>query len=369
MRVLYDHQVFSLQNAGGGSRYYYQLARYLSNVPDVSTNLLLCSNDTVYPFTQLASANVRVISFGNTLLPGGQRYVANEFLASCIVPFLGKMDVYHPTHHRVMPLVRACRIVATHHDCTHERFPHGFRYLDKVLRAKKLLYDRADVIICVSEASRKDLLNFYAVEEAKTRVIYHGVSSLSRCQEAAERLRARLRRDYVLFVGRRGLYKNFAGLLKAFHETRLSDSFDLLAVGGGPLTSAESALIASLNLSESVINIPMASDEILAESYAGAKVFVYPSLWEGFGFPPLEAMSFGCPVVATNASSIPEVCQDAPFYFEADDPDSFNRALLKAIDDEEARWRASARGREVAAQYRWEKCGEETLALYRECQA
>jgi glycosyltransferase involved in cell wall biosynthesis len=227
---------------------------------------------------------------------------------------------------------------------------------------------RVDAIICVSESCRQDLLQFYNLDPAKTRVIRHGLSPLPRSAQAAANLRGRLRRDYVLYVGMRAAFKNFAGLLKAFHETKLHRSLDLLVLGGGPLTAQEKALIASLEMSDCVTCLPIISDELLAEAYAGAKLFVYPSLNEGFGFPPLEAMSLGCPVLASRVSSIPEVCQDAPFYFDPADQDSFNRELVRAMSDQDARKQVIKRGREVAAQYSWEKCGQETLALYRACQ-
>ena len=148
-------------------------------------------------------------------------------------------------------------------------------------------------------------------------------------------MQRRLRRDYVLYVGTRARYKNFEGLLKAFHETGLHQSFDLLALGGGALTPAEEKLIASLGIGRSVICLPLVSDELLAEAYAGAKLFVYPSFSEGFGFPPLEAMSANCPVLASRVSSIPEVCRDAPFYFDPADQHCFQDALLRAINDDE----------------------------------
>ena len=109
----------------------------------------------------------------------------------------------------------------------------------------------------------------------------------------------KLRRDYLLYVSGRSVYKNFTGLLKAFRESGLYRSFDLLVLGGGPLTPEEVDLIAQLGLTDSIISIPVASDSLLAEAYAGAKLFVYPSLWEGFGLPPLEAMAAGCPVLAS----------------------------------------------------------------------
>src|SRR5271157_156214 len=367
MRVFYDHQIFSLQDVGGVSRYHYELARYLTTAHDVQTELFLGTNGTVYPFRELSSPNTRVTGFGGRLRAGGRRYVVNEVLCNSVAPFLGRMDVYHPTLYRLMPLVRSRCIVATHYDCTHERFPHIFRYLKEVLRAKQALFTRADVIICISESARKDLLEFYGVEAAKTRVIHLGVSRLPRCLAAAAMLREKLRRDYVLYVGSRAPYDNFNGLLKAFRETGLHDSLDLLVLGGGALTPEEAALAAELELHENIISIPRVSDELLGEAYAAARLFVCPSLWEGFGLSPLEAMDAGCPVLASNTSSIPEVCQDAPFYFDPKDQASFASALLHAVNDEEARREAVARGRKVAAQYTWKRCGEETLELYREC--
>ena len=278
------------------------------------------------------------------------------------------MDVYHPTAYLRMPVVRARRVVATHHDCTHERYPGLFPDVKKVLWARKWLFPRVDAVICVSESCRQDLLHFYNVDPAKTRVIHHGVNPLPRSAEVAASLRKQLRRDYVLYVGMRAAFKNFAGLLRAFRETRLHESFDLLVLGGGPLNVREKAQIASLEMSDCVVSLPIVSDELLAEAYAGATLFVYPSLNEGFGFPPLEAMSVGCPVLTSRVSSIPEICLDAPFYFDPIDQGSFNAALLHAVSDEGARKQVIERGREVAVQYSWEKCGQETLALYRECQ-
>jgi glycosyltransferase involved in cell wall biosynthesis len=177
-----------------------------------------------------------------------------------------------------------------------------------------------------------------------------------------------VRREYLLYVGMRASFKNFTGLLRAFYETELKHTMDLLVLGGGPLTADEKDWIAKWKLSDSVISMPRANDGLLAEAYAGARLLVYPSWSEGFGLPPLEAMTLGCPVLATNRPAVPEICQDAPFYFDPQDQGSFNRALLQAVSDEVARQRAVERGREVAAQYSWDKCGRETLALYRECQ-
>ena len=368
MRILYDHQLFSRQSAGGASRYFFELLRYVAQVPEVEAELLMGMQHSAYPLRQLASANLRVTGVDGPALPGIWLYLANEALSNVLGGLRGTMDIYHPTLYRRVPIVRTRRVVATHHDCTQERFPREFRYADKVRRAKKSLYERADAILCVSEFCRKELLEFYDIDRSKTHVIHHGLSQLPRSPQAARSLQQHLRNDYLLYVGSRASYKNFHGLLQAFRETGLAESFDLLTLGGGALTTAEQSLIAQLGLTQSVICLPLVSDELLAEAYAGARLFVYPSLSEGFGFPPLEAMSLDCPVLASRVSSIPEVCQDAPFYFDPADQNSFAGELLRAMNDEPARQGVIARGREVAARYSWEKCGRETLAVYRQCQ-
>ena len=368
MRVLYDHQVFSLQNAGGQSRYFYELVRFLATVPGVHTEVWIGINGTVHPFRALEGSTTRVRELPEWLDPGMGRYLVNEVWSNVRVALHGKLDVYHSTNLMRMPMVRARRVVVTHHDCTHERFPQYFSDVKKIYWARRRLFPSVDAIICVSESCRRDLLQFYDVDPGKTRVIHHGISRLPRSGEAAAELRRRVHRDYLLFVGMRPGFKNFDGLLRAFHESKLRNSLDLVVLGGKPLSNDERSLVAQLGLRESVVWLPKVSDEILAEAYAGATLFVYPSFNEGFGFPPLEAMSLDCPVLASRIASTEEVCHDAPFYFDPADQDAFVLALQRAVTDDQARRDAIERGRRVAALYSWETCGRQTLAVYRDCQ-
>jgi glycosyltransferase involved in cell wall biosynthesis len=366
LRIFYDHQVFSLQNVGGVSRYYFELLRQFASQEGVQQELFLGLHQTELPFQALASDSLRVVGCQSSLDPGGRRYVANEALGNAYVVTRGKFDIYHATHHRYMPLVRARKMVITHCDCTHEKFPAEFRYLDRVLLAKRALFARADAIICISESSRQDLLNFYNVDSAKTRVIHLGLTRLSRSPHDSDEIKRRVRRDYVLYVGSRAIYKNFRGFLQAFRDTQLHEDFDLLVLGGGPFSAPELELVSDLGMAQSVVTFSRVTDGLLAEAYAGAKLLAYPSLSEGFGLPPLEAMSLGCPVLACHSSSVPEICGEVPFYFAPGSPDSLRDALLQAVRDEAARARAVERGRVVASLYSWERCAEQTLALYRE---
>jgi len=335
-------------------------------MPQVALELLIGTTRTIYPLQQL-SGGAHVRAFSGPRLNAFWNYTLNEAFGNCIAPFLGKIDVYHPTLYRIMPGVRSRAVVATHHDCTQERFPQDFRYVDKVMRAKRSLYAAADAIICVSESCRQELLQFYAVDGSKAHVVHHGLTRLPLNQKTQSKLRRQMRREFLLYVGSRARYKNFGGLLTAFRETGLHRSFDLLALGGGPLTDEERGMLAKLELNESVVIMPSAEDDLLAAAYSLARLFVYPSFSEGFGLPPLEAMSLDCPVLASRASSIPEICREAPFYLDPANQESIQRELLQAVGDEEARRQSIQRGREVSSLYSWEKCGQETLAVYRAC--
>jgi len=386
MRILYDHQVFSLQNAGGASRYHYELMRALceSQPPthvredmhtDIHTEIhaeaWLGLHDGTYPFSALRGARAQVLSCGPALDRGKFRYLVNELFSNALAPFAGTMDVYHPTLYRRMPLVRARRVVVTHHDCAHERFPQLFSNAAAIIAAKRRLYAQADAIICVSESSRQDLFRFYGTDRAKTRVIHHGLRPLAGSADAAAQLQSLLPespQNYLLFVGARPPYKNFHALLQAFQGSGLSASMLLLVAGGGPLTGEERALAQKLGIDRRLVVVPAVTDALLAEAYKSARLLVYPSRCEGFGFPPLEAMAAGCPALVGRTSSLPEICRDAAFYFDPENPRSLERELIAAASDEPARARARQRGAEVAALYSWQKCAEETLALYRECQ-
>ena len=367
MRILYDHQVFSLQNAGGASRYYYELARYFAARADTRLDLVLGFSGTALPFRDLSSSSTRVTLLSTKLPPGLPRYVINELLGNAVAIFRGKFDIYHPTLYRSMPIVRSRKIVVTHHDCVHERFPDLFPNVDRIIRAKRKLFAAADAVICVSESSRRDLVRFYKVDEKKLCVVYHGLSRLQRDPVGAGQFRSGRSKPYVLYVGSRARYKNFEGLLRAFAQCHLQDTVDLVVVGGGPLRATELAAARELGIDRVLDVFPSASDAVLAEAYANAELFVYPSLCEGFGFPPLEAMSLGCPVLVSHSSSLPEVCRDGASYFDPADPDSLARALAGALSLKAANAPVIARGREIAAGFDWHCCGQQTYDVYRTC--
>ena len=364
MRVLYDHQVFSLQDAGGASRYHFELIRNLQGRDEIAIEMLLGLSGSVMPFCGLQQARTRVFGRCTAMKPGLSRYAINELISAVVAPLLGRVDIYHPTLYRALPWVRRRGVVVTHHDCIHERFPHLFPNAALIVDTKRKLFAQADAILCVSASSQRDLLHFYDVAENKTHVIHHGFTPLGRAQDGVDPGGAEMSAPYLLYVGSRASYKNFGLLLEAFSRSGLAKGYRLLAVGGGAFTTQELERIASLQLTSAITLVPKADDATLARAYRDAELFVYPSMYEGFGFPPLEAMSMGCPVLVNRTSSLPEVCGDAVFYFEASDQDELSQRLQSIVEDKPGVAYKRKLGEQQVKLYEWSRCADRTLAVY-----
>jgi glycosyltransferase involved in cell wall biosynthesis len=366
MRILYDHQVFSLQDAGGASRYHYELIRNLQALHEVEIELLMGLNASVMTFAGLECDRTRVFARSTEIKPGVARYATNELFSSLVAPLRGRFDIYHPTLYRALPWVRRRRVVVTHHDCTHERFPQLFSNAPSIVDSKRKLFAQADAILCVSASSRSDLLHFYRVEEEKTHVVPHGFSPLQlppdKPQTAAT---AEKGPPYLLYVGSRAGYKNFPALLEAFARSGLAGDYRLLAVGGGAFSREEQARITSLGISACITLIPKVDEATLARAYGNATLFVYPSLYEGFGFPPLEAMSLGCPVLVNRTSSLPEICGEAAFYFESSDAEALSDVLVSSLGDLEGLKVKRQLGKQQVMLYDWSRSARSTLSVYR----
>lgn len=369
MRILYDHQAFSLQRYGGITRVFSELIRYLNEQRNISTDVLLGFSGTRADFRSLVHPPGRAIQAGGALFERGVlNYAVNETFSNMLGPWLGKYDIYHSTYYRFIPAIRAKRRVATHHDCVQEMFPQFFPDHLRIFRWRQELYRRADLILCVSNASRDDLLRFYDIAPEKAMVVHNGVSPMVREARGEVELRALVSGDFLLYVGARHSYKNFDGLLRAYAASGLKHHCHLLVVGGGPPTAAERALTEQLGLSLNghVRFVPHASAGLLAEAYGSAALLVYPSLYEGFGMPPLEAATLGCVSLVAASPATLEVCQDAVFYFDPSATEDFSRMLAIALSDLEGRAARIERAKDLLKTYTWEVCGRKTLEAYRQ---
>ncbi len=276
-------------------------------------------------------------------------------------PAEGEGSIYHPTYYNFSGLPKATTVF-TVYDFAHERFPSLFAG-DKTPVLKRKAFERADALICISESTKKDLLELYRVDsECRIRVIHLGYSDLTVLPEIPIQLPEK---PYFLFVGPRHTYKNFECIVKAFAlRPELKKDFCLVCFGGAPFSSKESNLLAGFGLADHVIRFS-GGDEILGALYKHAAALVYPSLYEGFGMPIPEAMNCGCPVIAGNTGSIPEVAGDAALLFDPRSPEALAEALIAVAHDEQLKMKLILEGRRRCRCFSWDRCAGETLSLYR----
>jgi glycosyltransferase involved in cell wall biosynthesis len=361
VRIAVDHQVTSLQDAGGMSRYHYELARQLRSRESISVDLLLGGESSVLPFAELQGEGIRVESWKSPVRPGYPRYAMNALWTAAVAPLRGRYDIYHATYQRREPAIRHQALVATHHDATQERFPELFRNAEAIHARKLRLYQRADIVICVSESARRDLVGIYGLDESRTRVVHHGVTSVA--NEVTERFDDK-GQPYVLYVGSRSAYKNFLALLRAFAAAEAARDMRLVVAGGGTWSADEQAVITELQLERRILLLPRVEEARLGKLYDGAELFVYPSLYEGFGLPPLEAMSAGCPVLVSRSSSLPEICGDAAHYFDPAVEGALERELGRLLGDAVLLHAKVDAGRAWIGRYTWETAAQGTLEAY-----
>jgi glycosyltransferase involved in cell wall biosynthesis len=362
MKIEYDYQIFSGQRYGGISRYFFELARHISCGTGVS-DVLINSPVFVNQYLEKVEPPVRKFGVPVPFFRGSSRAynVVNEFVA----PFISQAnnaDVYHETYYSRRPNRQARgKIVLTVYDMIHELFSETFSANDKIAELKKLAVQRASHIICISESTQRDLIRLLDVPAKKTSVIHLGFSLT--CTTTGEAI---ITKDpYLLYVGHRSGYKNFSNLLLAYAGSAwLRCNFRLVAFGGFPFSTQEKQEISALGLDGRILHVA-GSDEVLAGYYQNAALFIYPSLYEGFGIPPLEAMSYGCPVVCSNTSSIPEVVDDAAKIFDPKSPSAIASAICELLQDDQLRNTYIERGHKRVQYFSWQRCAAETLALYK----
>ncbi len=204
----------------------------------------------------------------------------------------------------------------------HELFPNEFSVTDNTAATKRIAIARADHVICISENTKLDLMRLHGTPASKISVVYLGFDQFVTDEDKLPPA-VFAGKPFLLYVGQRGGYKNFTGLLKAVASSdRLLSDFDIIAFGGPKFSDSERNLVSSVGFAENQVRQISGDDDLLGGFYGSAKAFIYPSLYEGFGIPPLEAMAHQCPVISSNTSSMPEVIGSAGEYF---DPNRFRR--------------------------------------------
>lgn len=357
MNILYDHEIFSYQQYGGIARYYCELIDRLSihencfcRIGAKFSNTEYLNDDALWKYPFPDSLRAKQIFFR---------------INSLYFKFLLKSAKYDLVHFTFYPdpkwkaLIRK-PIVITVHDMIPELFPSQFPNAGKWVSNKKFWCHNADMILTNSDSTTNDLLKVYKqVDPDKVHRVYLGNAPAKKTEIPHD-----LPDRFLLYVGGRHSYKNFSTLLPAFRELiETHDRLHLICAGGGPFSSEETAMIEQYGLSGHVRQYSC-SESALAGIYRSASALVYPSLYEGFGLPVLEAFQAGIPAAVSNASCFPEIAGNAAIYFDPHNVSEIKNALETVLYDQNKRTGLIAAGTARLAHFSWKKTADETLSFY-----
>lgn len=357
MKIYFDHQIFTQQKYGGISRYIFELSKNL-NIIDQDARILAPIHINSYIKNSQNTIGIYIKKYPKFT----KRIFRNSnFIASKIYLMnnIKRSNLLHETYYSNYSIAPThTPKIITVHDLIHEIFPQNFNVNDKTAEIKKRAIERANHVICISEHTKQDLITILDIPESKISVVYHGISELIGDEPN------HIFDPFFLYVGQRNGYKNFEILLKTYaHSHFLRNSFRIIAFGGGSFTQEEYKLMTALNLNLNSISQISGSDGILKSLYQQAVALIYPSLHEGFGFPPLEAMMYGCPTIAANASCIPEITGSASLLFNPLSVDDLLEKIESVLNND-TRTQLIEKGLTHHQKFTWEKCAKETLGVY-----
>ncbi|MGZ3756557.1 MAG: glycosyltransferase family 4 protein [Mucilaginibacter sp.] len=354
MRVILDNIIFFLQRSGGGTVYWTEIIKRANNdeVLDAIFSEPTAKHNNVFraglpiKITYLEKFPLLLLRISNFTVP------------------INEKAIFHSSYYRISKSPNAINII-TIHDFTSELFFTGIR---KFVHSKRKWngIKNADGIICISNNTKADLLKFYPdINENKIRVIYNGVGDeyfpLSKSSFSYNDYAKELGDKYVLYIGHRTSYKNF--YLAAKTVALLDESFSLLIVGEKLSNSEVEQLDEILKNRYTCLN--NIDNKTLNVFYNFAFCLIYPSIYEGFGIPIVEAMKAGCPVVTSDKSSIPEVAGDAALIVNEITADNFAKAIMK-LQDLSFRDKVIKRGVIQAKKFSWDKCFNEVKQFYKD---
>ena len=365
MKIAIDAR--KLHDFGIGT-YIRNLLRQLARIDRENEYVLLCHEPDMAVARSLGD-NFRAV------LEPAANYSVFEQIHVPLVLMREKPDVFHAPHY-VLPVAVRTRSVVTIHDCIHLMFPQYLPTRAAYAYARGAMWSaakRSDRILTVSEASKRDILHFFNVPPEKIAVVYNGIDERFWIQPPPDeiaRVRERFQLDhgFVLYAGTIKPHKNLVRLIEAFAALRKGEFEELKLLIIGDEISKLPALrraVHSHKLHKHVRFLGFLPDETLAALYRLAAVFVFPSLYEGFGLPPLEAMASGTPVVTSNVSSLPEVAGDAAILVDPYDVGSIVDGVRRVLTDPALADELRRKGLNRARDFSWERSVARTHDIYR----
>ncbi|MBE9030602.1 glycosyltransferase family 4 protein [filamentous cyanobacterium LEGE 11480] len=362
INLAYDHQAFCLSPYGGITRYVYELASRSASLDSFDVKILagLYTNNYV---KRDQKSIVRGLQIPTVPKTAQVLRLINSGLVGAYLQYKTP-NIVHETYYsqrRIAP--KSCQTVLTVYDMIHEKFGHMMpRREQRIVDAKRSAIERADHIICISEQTKRDLIETFDVIPEKLSVVHLGFSLTQNKNSDSLPI---VGQPYILYVGSRRSYKNFSGLVHAYAASKeINQDIALVCFGSQAFSDSERELFQELGLNQNQVIHLSGDDNVLGHLYANAEAFIYPSLYEGFGIPPLEAMSFDCPVICSNGGSIPEIVGDAGVYFDPNSLSSIVNSLKMVLLSPLKQANLVELGKQRLTRFSWEKCAIETQNIY-----
>ncbi len=354
MKVFFDHSIFTLQKFGGISNYIVNLVEHFSNKINPSIismfykneYLKKCSFADTFFFYNRVGPLINVINKLNKIYFNYKLSLENP-------------EIIHQTYFNEKNIYsKKSKIVVTEYDLIKEKF-YRESYKDQI-DYKKKLFDQVDQIICISNNTKKDLQEQYSIDSSKISVTHLSVNKNKEYRKRLLNLR-----PFILFVGQRLRYKNFINLIKAYStSSKINQNFDIVCFGGGNFLKEEKKLFNDLSIDKNNIHYFEGDRLDLNYFYKTARLFVFPSLYEGFGLPLLEAMNMQCPVICSNTSCFFEVVNDAALFFDPKNVESIASSIEDNIYNDQLLKNLVIKGSNNLDKFSWKKCADETEKIY-----
>ncbi len=380
MKVLFDHQAFEMQKFGGVSRYFYEILNKFNE-----DNSVIWDLDIKYSVNEYLKRNPRYknnifekpdfyknffwgINFkGKSRLYDLKKHFSPEIETNQNLSLVkiaeGRFDIFHPTYYNPYFIdVLDKPFVLTVYDMIHELYPNNFSNKDKTSINKSLLCKKANAIIAISSQTKSDLVNIFGIMPDKITVI--PLASNFHNYEGKSSVKFNLPHKYILFTGQRDGYKNFLTFIKAISPILLRHSDFYLVCTGPPFTENEFISFKELQVADRIKHLFLCSDEDMFLIYQKAMCFVFPSLYEGFGLPILEAFAASCPVACSMTGSLPEVADEAALYFNPNNIEEIQETIENILFDKKLRNLLISKGRERYQDFNWNKCKTATKNVY-----